>query len=503
MLAKITKSRELKAGLLFAAITSGLLITSGLAMASENSNPPSEEFTNRDMLQAVAALHHIDEESAVSRLARETDAAVVLYSIERLGIESYAGSWFNPDSMKLVVAISNPEDASRLENFGVETVIVDRSLRDLKALEQKATDLYELFGLPKEQFASARIDVRTNQLIVSVHESIAGDTGIALNYMDDNGVIQVESLDLMPSLSTGSLSVAVGTRNLDWAIDPGGVWPCSVGAATTDGYVTAGHCGEDGNDMGDSSGAALGEVQGSTWFDSNPSLDSAHVDTVAGWTPVAKVYGYTDGIFNVSALWGSLLEYPIGTTVCRYGQTSGGPHCGVIDARNVSVSFGSHTVTGLTQLAGSCSDDGDSGGPHVAGAGVIQGTNTGTQRYGQYDSCPTQSRYTWFQPLIDTVNTYSSAGVEVLTSHGANKPSFGGVECPSTSLGGPGFYQCMFASVYSQGKVTSIQWTTSTGASSSFPIVSDSCTTGQWISVVLKATNGYGTRTNNYSFTCP
>ncbi len=88
MLAKITKSRELKAGLLFAAITSGLLITSGLAMASENSNPPSEEFTNRDMLQAVAALHHIDEESAVSRLARETDAAVVLYSIERLGIES-------------------------------------------------------------------------------------------------------------------------------------------------------------------------------------------------------------------------------------------------------------------------------------------------------------------------------------------------------------------------------------------------------------------------------
>src|SRR5690606_32760124 len=84
----------------------------------------------------------------------------------------------------------------------------------------------------------------------------------------------------------------------------------------------------------------LGDTIESLYAAPGTITDSGWVQTVPGWTPVAQIYGYDDGILTVPALWGGMLEAPVGATVCRYGQSSGGPWCGTVDAKGVS--FGSY-----------------------------------------------------------------------------------------------------------------------------------------------------------------
>lgn len=98
---------------------------------SAASNLVSPEF-NQDILAAVAELHGISEDQAVDRLVKEHAAAIVYKQLKDLSIKSYAGSWFDESSLRLKVAIADPEDVVQLEMLNVDPVSVKYSLTDLE-----------------------------------------------------------------------------------------------------------------------------------------------------------------------------------------------------------------------------------------------------------------------------------------------------------------------------------------------------------------------------------
>lgn len=453
---------------------------------------------SEDMLMAVSELYGLSETQTVDRLAKEAEAAVTFQKIKELSIDSYAGSWFDASVGQLVVAVADVEDMESLKMLDVKPVVVSKSLKMLEkelsgALQELNTDQYLTSAIQHTY-----VDIKSNTPVIVVGSNRKFELEFELASAGLLNSIQVVQENTQPELSTGNVRGANGTRNLTWQQVYGGSWPCSIGVSVEDGFVTAGHCGEPGDDFGDANSNSLGEVQGSTWFSSNPGIDSAYVETFAGWTPTNQINGYSEGTFTVSKEWAGMREYPIGTTVCRYGQTSGGPHCGTVDQLNVSVTFGTQTVTGLTQLSGSCSDAGDSGGPHVAGTGQIQGTNTGTQKYNATDTCPTSAQYVWFQPIKDTLDTF---GVTMLTTHGSSAPVLTSVECPDHINSGNGKFFCIVNDVDSQGEVQFL-WTSIGVPSSTSSVFFRNCTPSQTVNVTLKATNPYGTETKYYSFTC-
>ncbi len=496
-LQSVTRKPRFSSLITFASI--GLLSSAPPAFASD-----TQHDFNPDILQSVSELYGITEEQAIDRLARETEAALALHALQLEGIDDYAGSWFDAETGKLVIAVSSEAALESIDDDKVATVLVAHDLKSMQT--QLNLAISALSKLTNEGSAVGYyFDVQRNEVVLTVKNESAAAISATLGTerLDDN--VRLEVVDTLPVLSTGLLRAATGTRNLTWASQHGGTWPCSVGASVEDGYITAGHCGSavgTGNEFSDSSGSPLGTMVESPWFVTNPSIDSGYVQTVAGWTPSGTVQGYSDGIFPVASAWGGLVQYGVGTTVCRYGQTSGGPHCGTIDAFDITQLFqGGHTVTGLTRVSGGCSDDGDSGGPHVAGAGYIQGTNTGAWKFNASDTCPTQAKYVYFQPITDALDAFSDHDLIMLTGHGSNAPSLDNVECPVAGLGGPGLFSCNTGVVDSQGK-PSVQWSGSSGIKPG-PVLTETCTVGQTVFVTAQATNTYGTMTKHYSFPCP
>ncbi|PPK67604.1 S1 family peptidase [Actinokineospora auranticolor] len=67
-------------------------------------------------------------------------------------------------------------------------------------------------------------------------------------------------------------------------------------------------------------------------------------------------------------------EAAVGTSVCRYGPTTGW-HCGTVQAKNQTVNFPGGSITGLTRTT-ICVEPGDAGGP-VVWNGQAQGVVVG------------------------------------------------------------------------------------------------------------------------------
>lgn len=192
---------------------------------------------------------------------------------------------------------------------------------------------------------------------------------------------------------------------------------------------------------------------------------------------------------------------------CRYGQASGGPHCGQVAARNVTQCFGQspcYTIKGLIKTSGLCIRDGDSGGPLMTSAGQAQGTLVG----GEHNSCdddenqngdpddPGENAY--FQPVTTTLGRFHKT---MLTTHGSVKPTVNGFACATGVFGTPNYWVCTFDNYESQGD-TDWLWTSGT-SSSDWQRFAGFCSPGNWVYVNLSMTNDYGTRYKSASFLCP
>lgn len=443
---------------------------------------------NQDVLARVSALYGIDEERALRRLAAESEASDIDRVIRDANLPGYAGSWFDSSTMKLHVATNAKADIPEIESHGAVPVVVEHSMHSLKAAMQRIThaDSRSFIG---DEFRSAYVDAQANRIVVEVAPGARANVSQRLGE-DARWAAVVETAD--GYYPTADVYGATGTRNSTWTGLYGGTWPCSTGVSTTDGYYTAGHCGGVGNTIHTPSGTLFGTVEHSTYpVSSEP--DIAWVRLASGWTPRPYINGYSDGTITVPAKWSGVSEAAVGATACRYGQTSGGPHCGTINQKNVTAGG----VTGLTRVATACASDGDSGGPFTAGADdQVQGTLTGKSNA---VSCPTNATYLYFQPIKDHINAYDK---NVLTAHGANAPTVASLQCSSPSYLGQYTYRCQISYYNSQGPTT-VSWSTSAGHSSTQTHVKGSCTPSTGVDVTLTVDNDYGSPLVLYdSVTC-
>lgn len=279
------------------------------------------------------------------------------------------------------------------------------------------------------------------------------------------------------------------------------------------GFYTAGHCGEVDHDIRwAATYASLGDVKLSAY----PSTTDIHgdigwVSLDSGWTPVPKINGYSSGVINVPSKWAGTNELPIYTHACRYGQTSGRPHCGKIIAKGQLTDWGyPKEVANVTVVEGSCSTNGDSGGTWLpaSGSNQIQGTTIGRT---EGNDCPNtnpprEDSFTYFQPIADHISAYADDLIRpagsVLTTHGADAPTVSGLLCPDMSQSGMGTFFCTLDHYNSQG-ATDVNWSGASLSWSADDIAHGACSAFSTVVVTLTVSNPYGTYSNSKSFPCP
>jgi streptogrisin C len=448
---------------------------------------------NADILAWVMSKNGLDEVGARNVIARQIKAADVYRAVSAASIPGYAGAWFDREKLVLNVGISEEASRSRVERLGAVPIVVARSLNELESIRASIVDA----SSPLHQrglLNRTSIHFPDNVIEVVVFSG-ARDAALSLIPASALEAIRLIESDAVPQFSS-TVHGADGTRNHTWAVAYNDVFPCSVGAATENGFYTAGHCGETNDAIRTPSGSSLGSVGGSPLDISigyYGTADAAWVATSSGWTPEAKINGY-GGTINVSGKWSGTRNLPPYFDVCRSGQTSQFVDCGEITATGETYL----TLVGLTRVEGTCTDDGDSGGPYFSLDYLILGTNVGGD---PRNTCPTAADYTWYQPIGDHISDYGSSAGYVLTSHGANAPTIAGMDCPESDLFHPsGTWSCSIGHYNSQG-TTSVSWSVGTPAGEGR--AAGTCSPGFSYSVTATVTNDYGF--NNYpsNFTCP
>lgn len=487
---------------------SAAILAAFASFATQASEPAG---IDKHLLAQVMTLHGLDERGAIDRLAAEEEATDLYRRIRSMNLAAYAGAWFDAEDGTLHVALNDTEHARLLTRFGAVPVMVRWSLNELSAVQaniMKDGSLVES-GLLR----SVHVDYQQNRVSVSTTaENIQAVRARLARYGEQ---VYVHEAGALPELSA-NVRGGDGTRNYTFEQVPwgSGYYPCSVGVSVENGFHTAGHCMEVGNDIRwAATYASLGDAKESAY----PSFlhvrgDIGWVETLSGWTPMPQVNGYSDGIINVPAKWAGTNEAPINASVCRYGQTSGGPHCGTIKIKGQNLySAGVGFIANVTEVDGSCSSDGDSGGTWISASGSqIQGTTIGRTKN---NFCPGDggppgpndpSPGTFFQPISNHVSNYEAAAGAVLSAHGAAAPTvtipFGA--CPDMSSSGAGTFICNINPYHSQGKTT-VAW----GGGYIFLAGDDgafgTCTAFQTVTVTLAITNPYGSYNKNWSFACP
>jgi streptogrisin C len=234
----------------------------GLAVQSALAEDHEDPSFGTATLDQVAALYGLDRAGAEKRLLAEIQAAETQRRIEGRRPVSYAGSWFDGASLKLMVAITDPEDASRVQSAGAIPTVVNWSMTELDAAFDQAEALRQ-DTTGDDLVRGINLDVQGNRIVVAAAPGQVHHVRGLL--IDGESPFEVVEATETPAFSSGPIRGANGTRNKTWADLHGGVWPCSMTVAVTDGYLTAGHCGDVNHEMRTPAGVLLGTVSGSTF----------------------------------------------------------------------------------------------------------------------------------------------------------------------------------------------------------------------------------------------
>ncbi|ANN17256.1 peptidase S1 [Amycolatopsis orientalis] len=145
---------------------------------------------------------------------------------------------------------------------------------------------------------------------------------------------------------------------------------CTAGFAAVAGNVgyliASAACGRPGETVS-SAGRVVGVVAAAQFPPSGAIV--IRVTNTAEWRLVGSIPPVDSRVTITGAT-----EAAVGASVCKYGLTSGW-RCGVILAKNQTVTFPGGTLTGLTRTS-VCAEPGDAGGPFVSGTqaqGVLVG----------------------------------------------------------------------------------------------------------------------------------
>ncbi|MFE4056959.1 S1 family peptidase [Streptomyces sp. NPDC059096] len=361
----------------------GTWVTAGIAPAAATpaTGADAKAPASAGMLAAMQKDFGLTESQAVARMAAEKTAAAVETKAKRAAGASYGGAWFNADSGKLTVAVTDAAKTDAIRATGATVRLVKHSERQLDA----AKDRIDAFADDAPAGVSSwRVDTRTNQVVVDVVAARKNDNDVRafVAQAREAGPVTIAETAEAPT------TFAAGTVGGD-PYYTGNV-RCSIGFSVQGGFVTAGHCGSTGAQVRGWDNSYIGNFQGSTF----PGNDYAWVNVGSGWWTVPVVLGW--GTVSDQLVRGSN-EAAIGASICRSGSTTHW-RCGNVQAKNVTVNYSQGAVYSMTQTS-VCAEGGDSGGSYISGD-QAQGVTSGGS-----GNC-TSGGTTFFQPLKPILNRY-------------------------------------------------------------------------------------------------
>ncbi len=340
----------------------------------------------------------LDPAEVDDRLALDAATATVERTLSGELGAVYAGTWVDAEAGTPVVAVTDPAAVADVEAAGATALVVDRSRAEL---DDVAAQL-ETTRTP-DAVQAWYVDVTTNEVVVESLDPAAAESFVEASGADGSAV-RTEIVDAPYEMAA---DVRGGDRYI--SRDPGG-WSgsaCSIGFAVQGGFVTAGHCGAAGKEVLTASWARMGTVQAASF----PGHDYAWVRVDAGFSPVPRVNDYAGGTVDVA---GSA-EAPVGASVCRSGATTGW-RCGVIEQKNITVNYGTGTVSGLAR-GSACAEGGDSGGSVVSGD-QAQGVTSGRVK-----DCSNGGSFV-YQPVNPILSAY---GLSLVTTKGTSSSALAGL----------------------------------------------------------------------------
>lgn len=373
------------------AVATLLAAAAAPAVAADAVDPALRSAMKRDLGLSDAQL---GQYLKAERLALRQQAA-----LERQQGRAFAGSWIErraDGSFGVVVATTSI--APQAAPAGVELRQARHSLDALKSSKSQLDLVAQSRHVPAGVYGW-HVDVPTNAVVVSVAD---GAQKAAVDFVAASGAdVGAVRFERMNSAPRPLATLQGGSEYL--SNDGSNYYYCSVGFSVThttgQGFATAGHCGSAGDGayvlVTRRTVGSIGAFAASTF----PNADRAWVRVDNGHTLLPSVSGYGKGDVAVR---GST-EAPIGAALCRSGRTTGWK-CGVIEAKNVSVSYAEGTVNNMTRT-NICAEGGDSGGSFITGAGQGQGVLSG----GNYSCKGGQAKLakSYFQPLNPLLQAYN------------------------------------------------------------------------------------------------
>ena len=323
------------------------------ASAAPNAADPipaaQSEAMQRDLgLSADGVQAQLDADADAGRIEGELSSS--------LG-EAYAGTWLPKGSTTPSVGTTDPAQAGLIAASGAEPVLVGRSLNELDqvkaALDAKTAEA-------ANPVRSWYVDPTSNTVVVESQDAAAAAELIRSSGADASAIrtVAVNAGYEPKDVTRGGDEFR---RNVS-----GGYVLCSIGFAVDGGFVTAGHCGANGQNVQGFNGAELGTYRGSSF----PGNDYAWVQTNGNWDVQANVNMYNGS----AALVSGSDEAAVGASICRSGRTTGW-RCGNVRAKNVTVNYSDGPVYGMTTTS-ACVEGGDSGGSFISG-NQAQGVTSG------------------------------------------------------------------------------------------------------------------------------
>ncbi|MFI8392239.1 S1 family peptidase [Streptomyces sp. NPDC085540] len=373
------------------AVVAALLLTVGLgaAHAGVASAVPLPEpaaassaaapSASAGLLDAMRRDLGLTASQAEERLGAERAAAAVEKTAQQAAGGAYGGSWYEPSTSRLVVAVTDRAEESEVRALGADTRLVRHSAAAL----DRAKERLDTLGAPTG-VAGWHVDPRTNSVVVTVvrTEREAPAVRAFVDRARAGGPVTVAETAQAPR------TYAAGTVGGD-PYYTGNV-RCSIGFSVYGGFVTAGHCGQAGAAVRGWDGSAMGTFQGSSF----PGNDYAYVGIHSGWWTVPVVLGW--GTIPDQLVRGSA-EAPVGASICRSGSTTRW-HCGTVLAKNETVNYSQGAVYQMTKTS-VCAEGGDSGGSFLSG-NQAQGVTSGG-----WGNCSSGGQ-TWFQPINEILGRY-------------------------------------------------------------------------------------------------
>ncbi|MET9469790.1 S1 family peptidase [Streptomyces sp. NPDC006544] len=368
------------------AAVAALLLTVGLGAAhagvasaaplAESAATPS---ASAGLLDAMRRDLGLTASQAEERLSAEKAAAALEKTARQAAGGAYAGSWFEPSTGRLVVAVTGHAEESEVRALGADTRFVRHSAAALDRSKARLDALPAPAGV-----AGWYVDPQTNSIVVTVlrAEREAPAVRAFVEQARAGGPITLAEAVQAPR------TYAAGTVGGD-PYYTGNV-RCSIGFSVYGGFVTAGHCAQAGAAVRGWDGSAMGTFQGSSF----PGNDYAYVGIHSGWWTVPVVLGW--GTIPDQLVRGSA-EAPVGASICRSGSTTHW-HCGTVLAKNETVNYSQGAVYQMTKTS-VCAEGGDSGGSFLSGD-QAQGVTSGG-----WGNCSSGGQ-TWFQPINEILGRY-------------------------------------------------------------------------------------------------